>query len=175
MPKRALVVLALTTVAGLAAFAAVAGAAASDGDRDLRAHLIGEREVPGPGDPDGWGIATVDVRPRRGETCFRMRWRHIEPPTASHIHFGRRREAGPVVVTLFATSAAPDQPPTLPDTINGVRGCTDLVVLPDGAPFNSTTQLLRNIDRHPGRYYVNVHNLDFPAGAIRGQLRAVQS
>jgi hypothetical protein len=78
--------------------------------------------------------------------------------------------AGPVVVTFFMTSASPDQPPTLPETITGVSGCTEEVTVPEGAPFDSATALLRNIKRHPREYYVNIHNLAFPDGAIRGQL-----
>ena len=68
------------------------------------------------------------------------------------------------------TSASPAEPPPLPETLTGVQGCSDMVAIPEGSHFESNTQLLRNIKRRPGRYYVNVHNLDFPAGAIRGQL-----
>jgi CHRD domain len=32
--------------------------------------------------------------------------------------------------------------------------------------------LLRDIRRNPGDYYVNVHNGDFPGGAVRGQLES---
>jgi CHRD domain-containing protein len=30
--------------------------------------------------------------------------------------------------------------------------------------------LIKAILLHPEDYYVNVHNIDFPAGAVRGQL-----
>jgi hypothetical protein len=30
--------------------------------------------------------------------------------------------------------------------------------------------LLRDIELHPGNYYVNAHTGEFPAGALRGQL-----
>ena len=103
--------------------------------------------------------------------CFELRWEDIDAPTAAHIHFGPPDVAGPVVVTFFMTSAAPDQPPTLPETITGVSGRTEEVTVPEGAPFDSATDLLRYIKRLPREYYVNIHNLAFPAGAIRGQLR----
>jgi hypothetical protein len=161
-------------VLAAAATLAFTGGAAADGNDHgsghLSARLTGEKEVPGPGDPDGSGWARVDVRPQRGEVCFEVAWEDISAPTAAHIHFGTRDVAGPVVVGLFMTSESPDQPPTLPETITAVAGCSDEVTVPEGAPFDSPKDLLRAIDRHPSRYYVNVHNLDYPAGAIRGQL-----
>jgi hypothetical protein len=30
--------------------------------------------------------------------------------------------------------------------------------------------LIEKIRKHPGNYYLNVHTVQFPAGAIRGQL-----
>ena len=165
--------LALALAAGLLASLAPLGAARERDDARgarLEARLTGEREVPGPGDPDGSGRAWVSIHPGRGEVCFRVGWKRIAAPTAAHIHVGTPDVAGPIVVGLFMTSEAPDQPPTLPETIHAVKGCTDEVVVPEDAPFASPEALLRNIARRPWRYYVNVHNLDFPAGAIRGQL-----
>ena len=71
--------LGLALVAGVVAFALVGGAAAhSPSDDFLRANLSGEKEVPGPGDPNGWGRAKVRVFPQREKVCFRLRWKHIE-------------------------------------------------------------------------------------------------
>jgi hypothetical protein len=162
--------------AAVIAMMGLAGSAAADHDNDdhhgkLVAHLTEEAEVPGPGEPDGSGSARIEVKPQHGEVCFQLRWEDIGAPTAAHIHFGPPDVAGPIVVTLFMSSVSPDQPPTLPETITGVSGCTEEVTVPEGAPFDSTTALLRNIKGNPDQYYVNIHNLEFPAGAIRGQLR----
>jgi hypothetical protein len=51
----------------------------------------------------------------------------------------------------------------LPSTISAAGGCVG-----DQSPA-----LLRAIRRHPADYYVNIHNLEFLPGAIRGQLRRV--
>ena len=111
----------------------------------LETHLTGEKEVPGPGDPDGTGHAVVEVF--RTEVCYTLEVRRIAPATAAHIHLGFRDEAGPVVVTLN------------PPTDGSSSGCT---LIPRA--------LSLGLREHPGRYYVNVHNERFPNGAIRGQL-----
>jgi hypothetical protein len=175
MPRRAWVAVTVSVVAVLIAALGLGGGAAADDNgngngRHLSARLTGEKEVPGPGDPDGSGSARIEVFPQRGTVCFELEWSKIGPPTAAHIHFGDPGVAGPIVVGLFMTGTALDQPPTLPDTIHSVGGCTDEVVVPEGAPFDSPHDLLRNIKRNPGDYYVNIHNIAFPAGAIRGQL-----
>jgi hypothetical protein len=174
MRRRVLSPVAIGVLAAAIAMLGLAGGAVADNGDDherLVAHLTGEAEVPGPGDPDGSGSAEVEVKPQQGTVCFDLSWEDIDAPTAAHIHFGPPDVAGPVVVTFFMTSAAPDQPPTLPETITGVSGCTEEVTVPEDAPFDSATALLRNIKDHPGEYYVNIHNLPFPDGAIRGQLR----
>jgi hypothetical protein len=111
----------------------------------LKASMTGEKEVPGPGDPNGSGSAVVKVS--RAKVCYTLKVENIEPATAAHIHLGFRREAGPVV--------APLEPPT------------------DGSS-SACTQIPRALSlelrEHPTRYYVNVHNTPFPDGAIRGQL-----
>jgi CHRD domain-containing protein len=115
------------------------------------ARLTGEKEVPGPGDPNGRGVAAVIVHPAEGRLCFTLGVARIDlPAIGAHVHAGRATEVGPVVVAL-----------TPPDATGTSAGCVDGV---DRA-------LLRAIKHRPHRYYVNVHTTAFPDGAVRGQLR----
>jgi len=119
-----------------------------NGGRRFSTELNGVAEVPGPGEPDGSGTATIRLNQGQGEVCFELTASGIEPAAAAHIHEGPEGVAGPVVVTL--------DPPT-----NGSSsGCVSDV----------DRDLIRNIIQHPEEYYVNVHNAEFPDGAVRGQL-----
>jgi hypothetical protein len=131
----------------------VSGAGAAGTNRVAR--MTGDQEVPGPGDANGFGRAVVNLNVRERRVCFNLRWRRIGPPTASHIHPGRRGVANPPAVTFFQSTTP------LPDQITSVRGCERGV----------GRALIRDIRDHPRAYYVNVHNETFPDGAIRGQLR----
>ena len=111
------------------------------------AALFGSEEVNG-GDPDGFGFSVVTFDPDRGQVCYFIAVFNIAPATAAHIHFAPRGVNGPVVV--------PFNPPT-----NGtVAGCAPAAV-----------PLVQNLIANPSQYYVNVHNAEFPGGALRGQLR----
>lgn len=106
----------------------------------------------GGGDPDGSGEAEVTIaagsRDGMTELCWEIEVEDIADPTRAHIHAGAAGVNGPIVVTFFD---AP-QPPLL-------EGCTSVA-----------GDLARQIAQDPASYYVNVHNADFPAGAVRGQL-----
>ena len=140
----------LTTAAALAAMLAFAGPALAQIPDDppvtvLQTELSGEAEVPGPGDPDGSGSATIIVIPP-DTVCYVLTAEGIEPATAAHIHVGGPEVAGPVVQGL--------EPPT-----NGASGgCIE------------NPELVSNLQENSENYYVNVHNAEYPAGAIRGQL-----
>jgi len=129
------------------AIAVVAFAAPGDTLRRTTS-LWGANEIPGPGDPNGSGEATIKINLSKNRLCYTLVVRHIAPATMAHIHSGNSTVAGPVVVPL----AAP--------TNGRSSGCTDDV---DPA-------LLRAILRSPRQYYVNVHNAEYPGGAVRGQL-----
>lgn len=136
--------------------AATANGGDHGGDRGhhstLRATLAGGNEVPNPGDADGRGAAKVTVK--GAQVCFELSWRNIDGPTAAHVHVGARDVAGPVVIGLLSVPE-----PGLGLPVSSVSGCTEV----DPA-------LASAIRREPGAYYVNIHNVAFPTGAIRGQL-----
>ena len=113
---------------------------------DHGAALTGAAEVPGPGDPDGAGLAHVVLDPDAGRACLGLEVADIAAATAAHIHEGPAGVAGPIVVDFTSTLSGED--------------CVDGV---DSA-------LLERIRANPAAFYVNVHNARFPAGAIRGQV-----
>jgi len=118
------------------------------GGRPLTAQLTGDAEVPGPGDPDGSGTARITLNQGQRQVCFDLEVFDIAPASASHIHRGEAGVAGPVVVTLG------------PPTSGASSGCV----------IGVNRALIRQIRRSPEQFYVNVHNADFPPGALRGQL-----
>ncbi len=141
MRVQRLLVVALTVVCALVL---LAGPATAKRPATFTVPLTGEAEVPGPGDPDGSGTAVLRVN--SGRICYTLMVEDIEPATAAHIHEGQPDEAGPIVQALS------------PPTDGSSSGC---IVNP---------QLAREILAEPGDYYVNVHNKEYPAGALRGQL-----
>lgn len=109
-----------------------------------RVTLTGAAEVPPPGDGNGRGQFAWSVDGTR--LCYLLSVRRIGTAAAAHIHRGRAGVAGPVVVELTAptpTSAA----------------CVTI-----------SSTLSTALRTHPRRFYVNVHNVAHPTGAIRSQL-----
>jgi hypothetical protein len=117
--------------------------------RKLSTTLTGATEVPGPGDTDGSGKAKIRLNQGKGEVCFELSVSNIATATAAHIHEAPTGQAGPVVVTL-------SPPPTNGSSSACVSGVSE--------------DLIKRIRQNPENFYVNVHNADFPDGAVRGQL-----
>jgi hypothetical protein len=144
----------LAVMAAGPALAAKLGGA-DQGGRLFTTTLSGAEEVDpetgelGAGDPNGSGLATLAVNPGQGEVCYELSVEDIElAATGAHIHVGEAGENGPVVVPL-----------TPPDASGVSSGCAEV-----------SRELALAIIRDPEHYYVNVHNEEFPGGAIRGQL-----
>ena len=133
--------------ASVALIATAAIAQPVQGGAKFKTTLSGAAEVPGPGDPDGAGEATIIVNPGKAQICWVLKVRNIDPATAAHIHIGLAGIAGSVVVPLSAP------------TTGASEGCATV-----------TRTLADAIRKSPASYYVNVHNSAFPSGAVRGQL-----
>lgn len=111
--------------------------------------LSGDQEVPGPGDADATGTGWVYTSAEG--VCYALDVDGVDGLTAGHIH-----EA------VAGASGAPE---------------VELPSLPDPAAFGfaadcieESVQLAADIDAEPFAYYVNLHNAEFPDGAVRGQL-----
>ena len=143
----------------LAVFAAVmvSTSAASAQGVQLFAVLNGGNEVTNDGeaaagDLNGFGAATV-IFAGSGRICYGIVVHRISAPTAAHIHDGRAAVNGPIVIPLTVVPNAGS-----PGAIGACISDLD-------------NSLLRQIQKKPGDFYVNVHNSQFPGGAIRGQLQ----
>jgi hypothetical protein len=156
--RRPLVLVALVVIAIMT----LAATAAASGNRvTLRADMTGAQEVPA-ADPDGRGVARVNLKMHTGEVCFDLRWWRIGTPNRAHIHVGAAGVNGGIVVGLFDL-VAPPAPPTDPLFDQLEKG-----QIHDCVPV--AAEVLEAIAANPAGYYVNVHNNRFPGGAIRGQL-----
>lgn len=138
----------LTGVFAAAAMISAAPAMAQDDSgRRFTVTLEGENEVPVRGDLDGTGTATVRINPGKGQLCYSIRVSGIAPATAAHVHEAPAGTAGPVVQGLQAPTGGSS------------NGCIAI-----------GKELALEIIRDPSDYYVNIHNAEFPGGALRGQL-----
>jgi hypothetical protein len=146
----------MTSLAASAALIATGAVAqtVNESGRKFSTILTGEAEVnaagvPNQGDLDGTGSADITVNVGQQRVCWDIDVAGISAPTRGHIHKAPTTTTGPIVVGFFE-----------PTTVD-LNGCTTTPV--DRA-------LLRDIIQNPSQYYVNVHNADFPPGALRGQL-----
>jgi hypothetical protein len=141
----------------------------------LEAQLDGREEVAAgatnsaiAGDPDGRGevyVFGVDDDPNT--LCYVLIVKKIDELAmapgggrAAHIHVGPRGVNGPVVANL----AWPQNGQSADCLTEGEAGKFP------GNPPGIVQRILTN----PTDFYVNVHNSVYPAGAIRGQLSAVE-
>ncbi len=111
--------------------------------------LSGDRVTGEPGDNDGWGVSAIGVD---GSTTHYYIWvTDVAIPTAAHIHSGVAGSNGGVAIDFAASFA---------------EVAANTFVARGEVANGATAALLEN----PGAFYVNVHNADHPAGAIRGQV-----
>ena len=141
----------VATVVAAVALVPLGSAIAGHENTVLETTLDGRAEV-GPdnriaGDPNGTGevyVFGVDGDPET--LCYVLTVDKIEPATAAHIHEAGAGENGAVVFTLGAPADG------------------------NAADCRSVGALAQEILANPEEYYVNVHNGEYPGGALRGQL-----
>jgi hypothetical protein len=109
------------------------------------------------GDPDGRGKAEFTFDTERGTVCYELEVEGISEPVepapglgSAHIH---SLPLGGIAVDLEA-----DFEPDKSEEFKA-SGCVEV----DSA-------LLQAILEHPDQYYVNIHNAEFPGGALSGLL-----
>jgi hypothetical protein len=119
---------------------------------EVDAKMTGKAEVPGPGSKKGKGDIQIFLKPTQKKVCFNLDVKNLDTITDGHIHKGAEGVAGPVKVPLFVGQ-------NLAGT-GAYNGCVKDV----------KKKLIKKIIAHPEKFYANVHTIDFPDGAIRGQL-----
>jgi hypothetical protein len=90
-------------------------------------------------------MAVIRLEP--AQVCWDILVVGIAPATAAHIHAAEAGAAGDIVYPLS------------PPTAGTVSGCTP-----------AEAALIEALTNNPEGYYVNVHNEEYPNGAVRGQL-----
>lgn len=129
----------------------VIGNPTSAQDKNMKGHtnhkmtikMTGGAEAPGPGDADGSGMAKLTLNHEKGEVCYTLTTKKIQTVTAVHIHSGAAGQSGDPKATFTPAT----------------KGCVSV-----------NKDVIEDIMKNPANYYINVHNAEFPNGALRGQL-----
>jgi CHRD domain len=113
----------------------------------VSARLSATLVVPKKGPPGAKGTVVIRLDPRTQKACWTLALTGAPGALSAHVHFGKGKELGPVVIPLGDRYAA--------------RGC---VLVP--------VRSLRAVASAPGSYYVDVHTRKYLDGAVRGPLHA---
>ena len=138
-------------VALVAAMAIVASGFASAGIGTRVARLSGEGFHGG--DPNGMGRAVLRVDPAGEKVCFRITFKRLVDPNYGGIYKGSVGTGGSLEVTLFNGDEGMRPSP--------IKGCAR--DLPAG--------VLREIKKHPRRYFVQIDQHTYANSALRGEIR----
>jgi CHRD domain len=115
--------------------------------RTYAVKLTGAAETPA-GAPGGSGKAVVTLSTKLGKACWTFSsLSGFSNPTFAHIHVGAAGTSGNIVLPLSTGATFL------------TKGCV---------PASAT--LISAIAANPHGYYVNIHNKQYPGGAVRAQL-----
>lgn len=93
------------------------------------------------------GGAQISINAAKRQVCYDLKLTGVSDPMMAHIHAGGPLHNGPPVVILFV------------GTRSKLKDCVA-----------STHSQLSEIVANPQHYYVSVDSIDFPDGALHGQL-----
>jgi len=114
---------------------------------DTKRAVLTGAEVVGRGDPDGYARAELSVTDELDQICYDVNdIRNIAQISSIMIHRGAKGQTGPAVMTLRRANEG------------GWKNCV-----------GRTEWLEDSLERAGGTYYIQIHTLDYPNGAIRGQ------
>jgi hypothetical protein len=135
--------------------------------RNFRAHLSGDEEVP-PVDTRAQGQAIFQLSKDGTELHYKLIVANIEDVTMAHIHLAPRGRNGGVVVWLYPEAPPPQLIPGRTQGVlaEGVITASDLVGPLAGMDLSDLIGAI-----NAGNTYVNVHTTAFPGGEVRGQVR----
>lgn len=155
----------VSTVTAGAGFLAGTGlvTAGGHGQRNFRAHLSGEEQVP-PVDTNAQGQAKFQLNHEGDALDFRLLVANIDDVTGAHVHLAPEGENGPIVVPLFGDPLFTD-----PVTVNGTLAEGSITASDVIGPLSGDFDGLLEKMRSSGTY-VNVHTLEHGPGEIRGQI-----
>jgi len=165
-------VLAALCIVALATVGVVLRADDDDEGTILRAKLSGFQEAaPTPKLTAGSGEFRGRIAPDNRSLTFTLRWSNLTcAPAVAHFHFAQRGVSGAVVVNICGTPGKPACGGAT-GSITGTAVASDVQGVPAqgvaAGDFAGFLRIIRN-----GVSYVNIHTATFPAGEIRGQVKA---
>jgi CHRD domain len=113
--------------------------------RTYTVSMKGANEVP-KGAQNGSATAVITVKTSK-QVCWKFtNLKNVTAPKVAHIHKGPAGAAGNIVIPLGTAYKA--------------SGCVP----------NANATLLSQIESTPKGFYVNIHNVKYPGGVVRGQL-----
>jgi hypothetical protein len=142
----------------LAALVAVSVPALAASSTKLKATLNGKSEVPKT-TSKATGKATFTIASNGKSIKYTLSAKNLTGPVvASHVHFGKKGKAGPVIIPICPKAC------TLPKS--GTLTKKNFTKAAGVSSFAAAVKAMK-----AGNTYVNIHTKKFPAGEIRGQIK----
>lgn len=149
MRRKMLFIAAVVATAGVFVFGGAAQAGRPGTGAIRGATLTEAQVVPGPGDQEGTGESRFIFYPNKNKICYTIQVSGIASATAAHLHMAPAGQTGPVKLNLNPPQGGTSEHEC-------IRGLGE--------------RFIKKISGNPTGYYADVHNQEFPDGALRGQL-----